>query len=347
MCPFDKKQPQNILVIRLSSLGDVILITPVIENIRRAIPAARLTVLTKEQYADVFGANPLIDEIVIVGKDERLVSLIRKLRRKNYDLILDLHSNIRSRLISVFTRGKVLRYHKDILSRYLLVYFKKVTSPLRASVVERYLATLSFLRLEKVAKKTKVYVTDQEKQEARNFLKKNKVKDTDVLIGLNPGARWKTKKWPSHHWLELIKLLRAQDYRIILFGDQNDRQDSELLGSIGEAPSIIVTTGQLDLRQIFALIEQCSVIVTGDSGPLHIAQALDIPVVVLLGPTVPEFGFILERENDVVLAQELACRPCSLHGTNTCVRGEPICMSGIKPEEVCAAVQKQILQRTK
>ncbi|MDD5259208.1 MAG: glycosyltransferase family 9 protein [bacterium] len=335
---------RNILVIRFSSLGDVVLTTPVLANLRQALPEAKLSMLTKRQYQDIFFNNPNIDEILTLEKQENLASLINQVRKNKYDLIIDLHNNLRSQIVGFASGTKVIRYHKQSINRYALLHFKQSNPALQKTVVQRYLDTLDFLGAHPWHLDTKIYLTEKETRNAQALLEQSGSGTGDLLIGLNPGATWETKKWPLPNWLDFIKLCRGQKMKLLLFGDSSDQIFiSALLKEAGDIRETVINmAGKTDLRQLSALIRQCRVLVTGDSGALHIAQALDVPVLALLGPTVPEFGFISARKNDIILFKELPCRPCSLHGTNDCKRGDRLCLAGLSAQEVFESLQEQL-----
>lgn len=340
----DISKYKNILVIRFSSLGDVVLTTPLFANLRHFFPEARISVLTKNQYQDVFLNNSHINEVLALEQQENLASLISRVKKNKYDLIIDLHSNLRSHLLGLAAGIKVIRYNKQSLNRYALLHLGTGRPALSKTVVERYLETLNFLGPQQLNPETKIYLTEKETRPAQALLENDGIMPADIIIGLNPGAKWETKKWPLANWVEFLTMCRSNKIKILLFGDDNDQMFvSQIVKEIGDARNFLVNlAGRTDLRQLMALIKQCRLLITGDSGTLHIAQALAVPVLILLGPTVPEFGFIHSRQNDVILYKDLPCRPCSLHGTNYCKRNDRICLAGITAGEVFETMLEQL-----
>ena len=335
---------KNILVVRFSSLGDVVLTTPVFAALRQALPQAKIAVLTKSQYQDIFANNPNINEILTLERQENLANLISRVRKNKYDLIIDLHSNLRSHVLGFAAGTKVIHYDKQSFNRYALLHFKQGHTALQKSVVQRYLETLGILGPLPGHPDTKIYLTEKEIRVAQVSLEQYGIRPDDLVIGLNPGAKWETKKWPLSNWLEFINLCQSKKLKLLLFGDSADQIFiSKLLKEAGDIRDTVINlAGKTDLRQLCALIRQCRVLVTGDSGALHIAQALSVPVLVLLGPTVPEFGFIRSRRKDIILFKELPCRPCSLHGTNSCHRGDRLCLAGLSAKEVFESLLEQL-----
>ncbi|MBI5554345.1 MAG: glycosyltransferase family 9 protein [Elusimicrobia bacterium] len=334
----------NILVIRFSSLGDVVLTTPVFTKLRHFLPETKISVLTKNQYQDVFLNNPHINEVLTLDQQENLTSLISRIRKNKYDLIIDLHSNLRSHLLGLTAGVKVIRYNKQSLNRYALLHLGTGNQKLNKSVVERYLETLNFLGPQQLHPETKIYLSEKEIRTARALLENNGLKPADIIIGLNPGAKWETKKWPLLNWVDFLTMCRNNKMKILLFGDDNDLAFiSQIVKEMGNSRDFLVNlAGRTDLRQLMALIKQCRLLVTGDSGALHIAQALAVPVLILLGPTVPEFGFIRSNQDDAILYKDLPCRPCSLQGANYCKRSDRICLAGITAGEVFETMQEQM-----
>jgi heptosyltransferase-2 len=339
---------KNILVIRFSSLGDVVLTTPLFANLRQAMPKAKISVLTKSQYQDIFANNPNINEILTLEQQENLASLISRVRKNKYDLVIDLHSNLRSHILGLASGTKVIRYDKQSLNRYALLHFKQGNQALSKSVVQRYLETLGFLGPHQWTVDTKIYLTEKEAMIAQGLLEQYGIRPGDVVVGLNPGATWETKKWPLPNWIEFLRLCQDKKIKLLFFGDAADQPFiGAILKDAGDIRDTVINlAGKTTVRQLCALIKQCRVLVTGDSGALHIAQALDIPVLVLLGPTVPEFGFVRPRAADIVLCKELPCRPCSLHGTNDCKRGDRLCLAGLSAREVFESLREQLKGET-
>lgn len=336
---------KNILVIRLSSLGDVILTTPVFFNLRHRLKQAKISVLTKTQYREVFFNNPDVDEILTLENDESLFHLISRLRNQNYDLVVDLHANLRSFLISLGLGVPVIRYDKENWSRSMLVYFKKHSPKLNNMVVDRYLDKLSILGIKNPDSSTKIYLNEDERKWATEFLAKRNIFSQDVIIGLNPGAKWQTKMWPLENWKELLALSSKSKMKWVVFGDQKDKVFTDKIASAAASLniSLIGFAGNTTLRQLFALVARCRVLLTTDSGTMHVAQALKVPVTILLGPTVEGFGFVrVSNSQDRILARDLSCRPCSLHGSNYCKKGDQECLAKIKAIDVFKAMKEQL-----
>jgi len=296
--------------------------------------------LTKNIYAPIFENNPYLDRIIPFKKDIGILSCIKEVRRERYDIIIDIHNNLRSNLVRAFSGAKSrIKYRKGILKRRFMLWGIGRTKAAVPSVVDLYLEPLKKTETVIRQRLPRLYLSEGEIVWAENQLPQKKGK----WIGLNPGARWHTKEWIAENYIELIERLRRDNYNIVLFGDRDNSDLTERIRS-GlsrdiKGTDVLDMVGKTSLRQLFALISRCEVLVSTDSGPMHAASALDIPVVALFGPTVRGFGFFPRGEKSIVLEKELPCRPCSLHGTNRCRRQNKECMEKITVDEVERAIE--------
>ncbi|MFC1546496.1 glycosyltransferase family 9 protein [bacterium] len=326
---------KKILIIRFSSMGDIILTTAFIRACRKKYPASEIFFLTKKKFQDVLKFNPDIKKVFTLG-DEPLFDVINQIKNEDIDQVFDLHRNIRSFVAALLLKCRVKRYSKNILKRRILVLTKKFLGK-NISIRQRYINCLNKDDKEITNSLTKIYLADEEISRAKEIIKYN---EADIYIGINMGARWAAKKWIPENYAELIQRL-AFNSKVVVFGDKYDKTFNEtVFGQIPEScnKNIIDLTGKLDIRELFACIKLCNRIVTTDSAVMHASQALDIPVVALFGPTVRNFGFWEPRENDKLIEKQVSCRPCSLHGLNICPKKHFKCMRDISVEEVYKAV---------
>ena len=164
---------------------------------------------------------------------------------------------------------------------------------------------------------------------------------TNLLIGINPGARWPTKKWPADYFAELADLLiEKEKAHIAILGAEGDKETSdEILKQMRNKDKAISICGKTTILQLAAFIKRCNLIITNDSGPMHLAVSQEIPIVALFGPTSKEFGFYPLGKKDCVIEVDLPCRPCSIHGSLTCPKRHFRCMRDITPQMVLEAVR--------
>lgn len=335
----------NILIIRLGSLGDVILTSSIPSMLKEKFPHGKIDFLVKKDFAAVLENNPSINKIIRLdsrGENKGIAGLIKMaqiLRRNQYSHIIDLHSNLRSRMLSLLLLGvKTSRYKKQVIRRRLLkLGFEMKT----AHTVEAYTGALSPFSISSKKAAPEIYPTEEESACAEDRLKSRGLNKNIKLIGFNAGAKWPTKMWPEENFARLGQMITEDpDCRVIIFGglDEQDmgRRLAERIG-----PKAISLAGKTSLRESAALIQKCNLFITNDSGPMHMATALGTPVIAIFGPTVEGFGFFpLGRSR--VIEQDLPCRPCSLHGSLGCPKGHFRCMQDISAEEILEAAKEEL-----
>lgn len=337
------KQYKNILIIRFSSLGDVLLTTPVLDTLKTFYPESRISFITKEQYAPLFKNNNSIDELILLedGKNMGLIKLLRKIRERKFDLIIDLHKNLRSFIISSFLKySEYYSVNKRTLERRTLVWLKKNYIPEGYHVVKAYLETLKTIVNVDGILKPKIHLGDDEIMQAQEYIK-NRIPGSD-MVAFAPGARWKTKQWEEEYYATLGDVIqRCSKSTVLLVGDNDDRGISERICSFMKKQPVNLT-GLLSIRETASFLKLSKVVITNDSGLMHVAVATGTPVISIFGPTVPDFGFYPLGEKDVVLQTQLDCRPCALHGGNYCPEGHHNCMKNITVEMVWEKVLEHI-----
>jgi ADP-heptose:LPS heptosyltransferase len=321
-------------VFRLGRLGDVVLSTGVLKRLAEERNIS-FVYIAKKDFAPVLQGLPFIKEIVALeDRDLAPVNFFRfcrsfAARRKTLPL-LDLHDTPRSRLLSLLWRGPTLRCRKSGLQRRLFLasggrLFRQ--DLLASSVTQRYYAALGGIVPPAARLLPVVEFSASELQSARARL--------DALffpnarpLALHPYAAHKLKALPARTMLDFASLLDRQGIPLLILG----KGDSVFTGRAGDL------SNASSLRELCSLLSLCRALVCSDSGPMHLASAVGTPVIALFGPTTREWGFYPAGERDVVLERDLSCRPCSLHGGETCpYRGR--CLTSISPEEILAAVQ--------
>lgn len=336
----------KILLVRFSSLGDVVLSTSVLEALRVARPNDEVHVLTKPAFREVFENHPGVTHMLAWDPDrEGLSALARRIRDERYTWIVDLHLNLRTWALRRLVRDtRWCVYRKGVWRRRLAVGVRR-PELLRKQphVVERYLAALEPLGVAPDGFAPRVYPGSAEREQVRELLLAAEWDGHRPCVALAPGARWATKAWPEKHWRELISRFRrepAAPFPVLVGGADEAELCARILGD-GVGANLAGRTG---LLQTAAVLERCNVLVTNDSAPLHLATAVGTPVVALFGPTVAGFGFAPRGPADVLLQRAMGCRPCHLHGEPTCRLGHHGCLEELLPEQAMEAV-RQILIR--
>ncbi len=327
----------RILLVRFSSLGDVVLTTPLIRALRAAHPAATLTALTKQGWAPLLSANPHLDEVVTVAPGQSLVPLARALRAARYTHLLDLHGSVRTRVLKLLVPGPWTGYNARRGPRQRLIRQREDRYPDRVPVPERYFEAAASLEVQPDGGPAELFVSPAAEARAEAWLLRAGLDGNGPLAALVPGAAHATKRWPLRHWRRLASDLARQGWRVALLGGGGDRVIAAEIATVAGRRAASAA-GELDLQASGALLRRAQVAVSGDTGPMHLASAVGTPVVALYGPTVQQFGFFPYRARAVVLERALPCRPCSSKGGPRCPLGHHRCLEEILPDQVLARV---------
>ncbi len=332
---------RRILVIRLSSLGDIILTTPVLRLMRESWPQSRIEVVVKAEFQEVLRGHPCVDRLWPVDTRQPLWHAICALRETHYDLVLDLHRTLRSFWLYHGSRSRDrLAYRKYTLRRALLVRLKWNTLRQVPPIPERYARPLRRLGITAPLPPTELHVDEACAAAVAQYLADAGLESAPrCMIAVAPGAQWKTKQWPVARFAAAARELSVRhDATIVLLGDRHDRPLAQAFQQHVAAP-VIDAVGHLPLMQTAALLQQCRLLLCNDTGLMHMATALGIPVVPVFGPTVQALGFYPFQAVAQVVSHPLPCRPCTTKGSKACPRGHHDCMRRIAPEQVVAAAE--------
>lgn len=338
--------PEKILIIRFSSLGDIVLTTPVIKSLKQKFPQSKIFFLTKSRYLDVLKSDSNIFSLIQFDPKERhrgisgFFQLVKELKTLNLDLVVDLHANLRSFFIRHLLPAKIkIKYNKRWLARFLLVHFKflKIKS---THTIDSYLEVLKKIGVNSVERNPQVFLNQESEDFLKEFLVDKKIEKDDIVVGIHPGARWETKRWTEEKFAKVCQILNQKpQIKIILFGDQRDQGVVEKINRSTKSQKLFKAVN-LPLSKLVGLIKRCDCFITNDSGPMHIASALGVPVVAIFGPTHPNLGFSPVGSENTVLTAQVKCSPCSLHGEKRCRQKARLCMDLIEPEMVTDAVER-------
>ncbi len=320
-----KKNPK-ILVIRFSSIGDIVLTTPVLRCIKQQVPGAELHYLTRKEFEIVLKANPYIDKLHYLYND--INETIRSLKYEYFDYVIDLHHNLRTLRIKMALGKKSWSFKKLNIEKWLLVNFKINTLPTR-HIVERYLDTAASLGVKNDGKGLEYYLTED--YQLTDLLPSTHQK----YVGLVIGAQHFTKRMPVEKLIDICKKL---DQPVVILGGKTDTDTgNQLVQACGE--KVFNACGKFNLDQSAFLVQQASHIISNDTGLMHIAAAFNRPVTAVWGNTVPEFGMYPYRVEHVnAEVQGLSCRPCSKIGYNHCPKGHFKCMYEQSVESIVNSV---------
>ena len=327
---------REIAILRLSSLGDVVLTLPVVHALRAAFPDARIHYWVKEEYAEALSGDPAIDHVRMLERDGRrledLVSMSAELEA--CDLIVDLHASSRTRVLTFRQGAPVLRVRNQRLLRSRWVHARWTGPPPADPVVERYARTLAPLGIE-AAEAPRLTVGPEVERWAADWCA---ARGAAPRVGFCPAAQHATKRWPEEHWLSLLELQLARGRRVVAFSLPREREQFPRLLSAIESQSSAGWCSEKLQRQA-ALMSRLDAVVCGDTGLMHVAAARGTRVVAMFGSTSPALGFAPAGGGHIVLCRNEPCQPCTLHGRERCPLGHFHCMKKLLPGEVEAAVE--------
>ncbi len=312
----------RILIVRFSSLGDVILTTPLLSAIAERYPGATVTFVTRDSYAPLLETNPHVAEVIGWPRHGSIAALVGVLRERDFELGLDLQRSWRSWRLRHSIRTSWFASPKGRLVRLRRIWLGWHPRKVR-TVVDRYFAAARTLDLQSDSHSPGVYPTAEEKKAAAALV-------PEGFVALAPGASRPSKRWPARYWRTLADRLLARGYTVVAVGSAEERP---LLSGNG-----VIEAYGLPLRTAAAVLERAQVVVSNDSGTLHLATAVKRPVVALFGPTAAA-DFLPPHAAVRPLERFLPCRPCSSFGSSHCPLGHHRCMIEIPPKEVEAALE--------
>ncbi len=339
----------NILLIRFSSLGDLVLTTPICRELRKVYPDSRLTLLTSEGFGRVLENNPHLDEIIYHHRKETrndLKKLINQLRLQKFDLIYDIHNSLRSRWI-----GWQLKRHapkpehwlieKRTLARELQIRFGWGQFFNGKSQREQWLEPLQRHHTGTLSTKTELFPSVADKNYVKAWLNQNDLQDKPFIC-IGASASFPLKCWPLQNFKQLVENIIQSGVSVVLVGTNGEIETEELAEYFRGSQNVFCAAGMFTILQSAALLEMANAVVANDTSIVHLAEAMRTPSIALFGPTVKEFGYAPMLAQSRLMETDLAlrCRPCSRTGKGTCKnREQQICMYSISTQKVWDAAQ--------
>ena len=311
----------RILVIQTAFLGDVILASPVWDNLHAAYPHAQIDVVVKNGNESLLIAHPFLHQVFVFDKSQKvknLWNLGKTLRSQKYDLVINLQRFASSGILTVLARGKETRgFEKNPLSLFFSKRFKHEMKP-NWHEVDRNLSLISDL-VPTPIRRPQLFPSKED-------LNSIQIYQEVPYYCLAPTSVWFTKQAPQEIWLALIEKLSQTKEQIFLLGAPSDRAYLDEIVKNTRSAQVSNLAGQLSLLQSAALMAGAEQNYVNDSGPLHLASATNAPVSAFFCSTVPEFGFGPLSENATIIeVKDLDCRPCGLHGHTACPKGHFKC----------------------
>ena len=331
---------KKILIIRFSSIGDIVLSTSFLLTIKTLFPKSEVHFLTLDRFSSILENQPNVDRLIVLNSKsgyKDLLGLNNIIKKSNYDKIFDLHSSIRSLTITLGLNDIVSRIKKPRLFRFLLFQFHVNLFPKNFSAIHMYHQCLD-TNLESDYPPTHLVVTSLEKKIAKKMLKEYGV--NGQFIALVPGAAWERKQWSVEKYGEVINMITSSSkMNLVMFGSEKDEINDRIANLNVEVTNM---SGKTNLRQAMSLLSLSKVVFGSDTGLLHIAEALGIPVNMILGPTSQETGGGVNLKSSKNIEVDIWCRPCSQNGQKHCYRSKQYCMENISAEKVVSTLMKNV-----
>ena len=331
----------KILIIRFSSIGDIVLTTPVLRCIRKQKPDAEIHYLTKTAFQPVVGYNPNIDKIHYLDND--LNALYPALKAEKFDYVIDLHNNLRTaRVKKALAVEKTFAFPKLNVQKWMLVNLKANFMP-DQSIVERYFEPVREMGVVNDGLGLEYYIppsaiTDDEDIPTSHW---------PGFVACVIGGSYYTKKFPVEKWIEFCKEV---PYPVILIGGPDDREEGRLIAEL-DPVKIYNSCGKFNLNESAHLVQRARVVVSNDTGLMHVAAAFQKPVISLWGNTSPEMGMFpyyggnnlksrVNPKSVTIENKKLYCHPCSKLGYANCPRRHFKCMRGLNVNEIAENVKR-------
>jgi heptosyltransferase-2 len=340
-------KPRRILISRIDRLGDVVLSTPIIANLRAAFPDAYIAFMCRPQVKDIVVGNPNLDEVILYDRDGKHKNFFQTfifalaLARKNFDWSISVHACNRAHWIP-FLAGIGVRIGWNIKNGWLLT--KRVVHTKHEGKKHEIEYSLDLLRavdIPVVTSETYFPVGDGDILRTKDILREHGVDPQECFIVIHPSASCPSKRWPQEYYLQLSFKLMPWG-KVIMATGQSDVTHTQ---EIAKDKRIIDLRGKLTLAQMGCLLKLSKLLITNDSGPMHVAAALNVPVIAIFGRSNPGTGPDRWRplgENSHTIFRDCGCSPCLAHG---CFKGFR-CLKAIAPDDVYEVARK-VLEKEK
>jgi ADP-heptose:LPS heptosyltransferase len=304
----------KILVVRFSSIGDIVLTTPVVRMLKTQLNA-EVHFLTKAPFVSLFKNNPYVDSVFQI--DKSINEVISDLKKENYDYVIDLHSNLRTQILKLKLGVSAKSFNKLNWEKFFLTNFKTNILP-DVHIVDRYLDTVKFLGITNDNKGLDFFLSDADKVDLAESPKD--------YIAFVIGGQHATKILPT---AKIISICKKLNKAVLLIGGPDDKARGD---EISKASGAINTCGDHSLLQSAFLIKNSAYVISHDTGMMHIAAAFKKKIYSVWGNTIPEFGmypYLSDKNSKMIEVQDLSCRPCSKIGYDKCPKGHFKCMQEI------------------
>ncbi|GHV51174.1 heptosyltransferase [Deltaproteobacteria bacterium] len=338
-------------------LGDAILTLPLLQTLRNAYPQAEIDFWVRKGAGSLFASHPALNHVYEYdkrGADKGFVHLCRlgrALRRARYNLWIGAHASIRSALLACLGGAQMRIGYSAPLCNALFYTHRVPRRFAELEEIERLHQLLSPLALPEqvLSSWPEIVLPGEAHNAAKQFWEQIGANGDVPVMGIHPGSTWGTKRWPAEFFADIAARAANEGVRVLLFADSGETALAKKVENLAwekmppaARENIFNLAGKLSLTVLAAYLGRLTVYLTNDSGPMHLAWAQKTPVTALFGPTARRLGFYPRGETATVMELPLPCRPCGLHGPQTCPLGSHECMRGISPEAVWSDVEKKL-----
>jgi len=333
---------KRILIFNVNWIGDVLFSTAALRNIRRNYPDSFIACIIPGRCYPVLKNNPHLDEVIIFDEHDRhknvfsKFSFVQFLKHKNFDTAILLHGSLtRALLCKLADIPEIIGYNTKKRGWLLS---KKIPVPGRDTLhrIDYYLNIIEKAGLRVEDRYLEFFISEEDERFAAEFLGKQGITGDEAIIGINTGGNWLPKRWPREYWTKLIQLIQDQlGIKVVISGGHQDMTLAKIISSsLINKP--LITCGMLNLKQSAALLKRLELFISGDSGPLHIANTVGTKkIIALFGPTHTAVTGPFPLKNVTILQKDVGCKvPCYVVGCD-----DNRCMKAITPEEVFAKVK--------
>lgn len=337
--------PERILFIRTDRIGDMVLSTPALQALKIKYPNSHLTVMASKSNNQILLNNPYVDQVIVkdLGSIRAPLAFIKwlaSIRKTHYNIVIDpmagydLKTAIIAYLINAGTRIGFPGYGRE-------VFYSRAASAVddRMHIVDLTLSLVEIQGCGNGSISPRIFLSHHELDWAESWLKQHNHSDKS-LLGIHPGGYYETQRWPTAHYATLLKMLSNRNQKVVLLGGLADNKlVSEITALSGENPLIFVSS---DLRKTMALMSRLKLIICNNSGPLHIASALNLPTVSFMGPTNEIRWIPIGKQHTILKVDGLECLGCE---QGKCPKGSIDCMRRILPSEAFNSINKMLNTR--
>ena len=319
------EQTIKFLIIRFSSIGDIVLTTPIVRMLKKQVSGAEIHFVTKKQYASIVEPNPHVEKVHVLDRD--FDALIKELKHCHFDYIIDLHNNLRSLRVKNKLGLPAFTFDKLNWEKWLLVNFKKNKMP-NVHIVDRYLATTAVFDLKNDEAGLDYFIPENDEVNPQDL-----GVEPNEYIALVIGATYFTKRLTTG---KLIEIANNCTRIVVLIGGQSDEEIAKKIAA-ETGDNVINSVGKYNLHQSASLVKQAYKVVSHDTGLMHVAAAFGKRIASIWGNTVPEFGmypYLSDEESKQFEVRDLKCRPCTKLGFSRCPKKHFDCMEKIDIEGI-------------